>query len=63
MNETTYEDIKNNKIVYVAMPYTYNPNESYIRSLSVCKRLFDNNIVFFSPILHTHNFDLRFKND
>lgn len=43
-----------NKLIYLAGPYSYNPNEAYEKHLKYAHSLMKLDTFVFSPIIHNH---------
>ena len=56
--EKIISDIPNDAIPVILIPYTYNPTESFKRSAKIAAYLVKKGKFPFSPILHTHAFDV-----
>ena len=42
------------KLIYLAQPYTFNPNKSFEIAKKVAAKLISQGVVVFSPITHSH---------
>lgn len=57
------------KIIYLAIPYTWNPEQSFIIANKVSAELMKQGYVVFSPVSHSHpiakylDFEIKFDHD
>jgi hypothetical protein len=51
-----------NKLVYLAIPYSWNPEKAFEIANVVARYCFENGVSVFSPVSHSHPIDLVGKN-
>jgi hypothetical protein len=57
-----YQNWNQSKTYILCIPYTKNPDSSFSRTVNITRYLRkEKGVVVFSPILHTHSYDLSLK--
>lgn len=54
-------DNMNNKIIYLCIPYSWNPNKSFEIANKITAKLMQEGNIVFSPVSHSHSISLEMQ--